>query len=447
MKTFTKHAAIFSAAILSIFQLMCGCSSVPVEQTAGVRYVDEFDLSSATCGLGKKVRSKTSVDGNPLVAGRNKATSHRGFGAHAESAVAFRFNGKVTAFDARIGLDVDSQKANTWKHHYIGARFRVWADGRIAYDSGTIRHLDGTKDVHVDLTGTHEVVLETTSPIGWLSYVGGNADWLDARFTHEAGATLECLNVTDLSKQLGTLTPPESPKPQFNGANVWGVRPGHEVIFRVPVSGKRPLKFTAENLPEGVTFDEKKGVLRGSAPQMKGRYPITVTAENEYGKASATIKVCVGDTLALTPPMGWNSWNYVCDRVSDATVRRQAEAMVARGLADHGYQFVNIDDFWQRNNGTRGKGRPELNGPERADDGTILPNAKFPDMKALADYVHGMGLKIGLYSSPGPHTCGGCTGSYGYEEIDAKTWAGWGYDYVKYDWCSYGGVKFEGSAD
>ena len=109
MKTLAKYATLFCAAIMSISQLMCGCSSVPAEPSAGVKYVDEFDLSSTTCGLGKKVRAKTSVDGNPLVAGRNKATSQRGFGAHAESAIAFRFNGKVTAFDARLGLDSDCQ--------------------------------------------------------------------------------------------------------------------------------------------------------------------------------------------------------------------------------------------------------------------------------------------------------------------------------------------------
>ena len=439
MKTFTKCTAMFYATLLSMFQLICGCSSVPIEPTAGIRYVDEFDLASATCGLGKKVRAKTSVDGNPLVAGRNKATSLRGFGAHAESAVAFRFNGKVTAFDARIGLDADSQKANTWKHHYIGARFRVWADGRIAYDSGTIRDRDNTKDIHVDLAGAYEVILETTSPIGWLSYVGGNADWLDARFTYEAGATLECLNVTELSKQIGVLTPPESPKPQFNGANVWGVRPGHEVIFRVPVSGKRPMKFTAENLPDGVTFDERKGVLRGTAPQMKGRYPVTVTAENECGKASATITLCVGDTLALTPPMGWNSWNYCCWTLTQKDAMEAARALDETGLADYGWAYVNLDDWWQMNNSgnDRSKTRSDVQGPARAKDGTILPNRGFTDMKAFTDYCHSLGLKAGIYSSPGPLTCGECEGSLGHEAQDAAMYAKWGFDYIKYDWCSY----------
>ena len=439
MKTLAKYATLFCAAIMSISQLMCGCSSVPAEPSAGVKYVDEFDLSSTTCGLGKKVRAKTSVDGNPLVAGRNKATSQRGFGAHAESAIAFRFNGKVTAFDARIGLDADCQKANTWKHHYVGARFRVWADDKIVYDSGTIRDRDNTKDVHVDLTGAREVVLETTSPIGWLSYAGGNADWLDARFTHEAGATLECLNVTDLSQQIGILTPPESPKPQFNGPEVWGVRPGHEVIFRVPVSGKRPMKFTAKDLPDGVIFDAGKGVLRGIAPQMKGRYPVTVTAENAYGKASATITLCVGDTLALTPPMGWNSWNYCCWTLTQKDAIDAARALDETGLADYGWAYVNLDDWWQMNNSgnDRSKTRSDVQGAARAKDGTILPNRGFPDMKAFTDYCHSLGLKAGIYSSPGPLTCGECEGSLDHEAQDAAMYAKWGFDYIKYDWCSY----------
>jgi alpha-galactosidase len=102
-------------------------------------------------------------------------------------------------------------------------------------------------------------------------------------------------------------------------------------------------------------------------------------------------------------------------------VRGMADAMVSNGMKDAGYIYVNIDDTWQ---GTR-----DANG--------VLPaNEKFPDMKALADYVHSKGLKIGIYSSPGPKTCAGFEGSFGHEEQDAKTWAAWGFDYLKYDWCS-----------
>jgi alpha-galactosidase len=127
--------------------------------------------------------------------------------------------------------------------------------------------------------------------------------------------------------------------------------------------------------------------------------------------------------LAATPPMGWNSWNHFAGKIDDATIRAQADAMVSSGLRDAGYTYVNIDDTWQ------GK---------RDASGEIHPNARFPDMKALADYVHSKGLKLGIYSSPGPKTCENYEGSYGHEAQDARTYAAWGVDYLKYDLCSMG---------
>jgi alpha-galactosidase len=127
--------------------------------------------------------------------------------------------------------------------------------------------------------------------------------------------------------------------------------------------------------------------------------------------------------LAATPPMGWNSWNHFAEKVDDATVRAQADALVSSGMRDAGYVYVNIDDTWEG---------------ERDAAGVIHSNAKFPDMKALADYVHSRGLKLGIYSSPGPKTCAGYEGSYGHEEQDAQTYADWGIDYLKYDLCSLG---------
>ncbi len=129
--------------------------------------------------------------------------------------------------------------------------------------------------------------------------------------------------------------------------------------------------------------------------------------------------------LARTPPMGWNSWNHFKYKIDDVTVRATADAMVASGMKDAGYTYINIDDTWQ--------------GPRDA-QGNITSNLKFPDMKGLADYVHSRGLKIGLYTSPGPNTCEGYPGSYGHEVQDAKTYAAWGYDYLKYDWCSAGRI-------
>jgi len=124
--------------------------------------------------------------------------------------------------------------------------------------------------------------------------------------------------------------------------------------------------------------------------------------------------------LARTPPMGWNSWNKFASRVDDATVRTIADAMVSSGMRDAGYVYINIDDTWEAG---------------RDAQGNIQTNKKFPDMKALADYVHSKGLKLGIYSSPGPNTCAGYEGSYGHEEQDARTYAAWGIDYLKYDWC------------
>jgi alpha-galactosidase len=135
--------------------------------------------------------------------------------------------------------------------------------------------------------------------------------------------------------------------------------------------------------------------------------------------------------------MGWNSWNCFAGEVSAEKVKRAADAMVKSGLVNHGWTYINIDDFWQNHRDSKDQ---SLRGPLRDEAGNILPNSRFGDMKVLADYVHGLGLKIGLYSSPGPWTCGGCAGSYGHEKQDAQSYAKWGFDYLKYDWCSYGGV-------
>ncbi len=126
------------------------------------------------------------------------------------------------------------------------------------------------------------------------------------------------------------------------------------------------------------------------------------------------------DVLAALPPMGWNSWNHFKDKVDDASVRAAAEAMVSNGMRDAGYVYVNIDDTWEG---------------DRDAQGRIQANSKFPDMKALADFVHSKGLKLGIYSSPGALTCAKYAGSLGHEVQDAQTYAAWGIDYLKYDLC------------
>jgi alpha-galactosidase len=150
-----------------------------------------------------------------------------------------------------------------------------------------------------------------------------------------------------------------------------------------------------------------------------------------YLVAFATVLLCCSSAimaqsseLAKTPPMGWNSWNHFACKVSDSIIRAQADAMVSNGMKAAGYEYVNIDDCWQG---------------QRDSTGHIHPSSRFPDMKALAGYVHSKGLKLGIYSSPGPKTCGGYEGSYGHEEQDAKTYAAWEIDFLKYDLCSLEG--------
>ena len=227
------------------------------------------------------------------------------------------------------------------------------------------------------------------------------------------------------------LTPPAPATPRYNGPLVFGVRPGSPVIFRMAFSGDKPMEYAVEGLPEGVVLDPEKGVLSGSCA-VAGDYPLVFVARNAKGETRAEFTLKVGDKIALTPPMGWNSWNCWALSVSQEKVMASAAALINRGLADYGYAYMNIDDAWEAD--------------ERTPDGRIQANEKFPDMKGLGDWLHANGLKFGIYSSPGDHTCGGYLGSLDHERLDAEVWNSWGVDYLKYDWCGYSKV-FEAGRD
>jgi alpha-galactosidase len=240
------------------------------------------------------------------------------------------------------------------------------------------------------------------------------------------------------------LTPEPSPAPKINGAKVFGVRPGHPVLFSIPATGKRPITFSAKNLPKGLTLDEISGRFSGSI-ETPGTYNLIISAKNELGKVERAFRIVVGEKLALTPPMGWNSWNGWGDFVTAENVRATAEAMVKTGLIDHGWTNVNIDIGWE------GKRGGKFN--------AIQPSEKFPDMKELCDYVHSLGLKIGIYSTPWVRTYFGYTGGssdnkngfledvkidksfgggqyvgkYKFDKNDVKQFEEWGIDYLKFD--------------
>lgn len=232
------------------------------------------------------------------------------------------------------------------------------------------------------------------------------------------------------------LTPKSSQMPRINGPKVFGVRPGNPFLFTVAATGNRPMEFTASGLPDGLVLDKATGQITGRLSKI-GTAVVRLKATNALGSATRDLKIVVGDQIALTPALGWNSWNCFANAVDDSKVRSAADAMVKSGLIDHGWTYINIDDCWEIKPKTDD---PMLRGAPRNEKGMINTNKKFPDMKALSTYIHSKGLKMGIYSSPGPTTCAGFTASYQFEEKDAQQYADWGIDYLKYDWCSYGSI-------
>jgi alpha-galactosidase len=237
------------------------------------------------------------------------------------------------------------------------------------------------------------------------------------------------------------LTPPAPATPRINGPGIFGVRPGSPFLYTIPATGARPMEFSADNLPSGLKLDSQTGRITGVLGKkvwpFKNSYVVTLHAKNSLGTADKQFRIVVGDQIALTPPMGWNSWNCFAGAVSEEKVESAADAMVKSGLINHGWTYINVDDYWQNHRNSKDQ---TLRGPFRDAQGDIVPNSRFPDMKGMADYIHKLGLKAGLYSSPGPWTCGGCAASWQHEQQDAQTYAKWGFDYLKYDWCSYGNV-------
>jgi alpha-galactosidase len=240
-------------------------------------------------------------------------------------------------------------------------------------------------------------------------------------------------------------TPKPSALPRINGPGIFGVRPGSPFQYHIPATGERPIQYSADHLPPGLKLDPHSGNITGTVKE-PGEHTVTLRARNSKGDATKQFKIVVGEEIALTPPLGWNSWNCWGPMVDEQKVRKSAHAMVDSGLIDHGWTYINIDDAWQ---GKRG-------GPLHA----IQPNEKFPDLKGLSAEVHRMGLKLGIYSTPWITSYAGYVGgsadhpegawpppgvtnfdprqrllgTYSFAENDAKQWGAWGIDYLKYDW-------------
>ena len=386
-------------------------------------WLDELDLSAATQGWGVPMKNK-SIDNKTLtIAGK---TFERGFATHSVSSLLILLEGKAVSFSAKVGIDDEVAG------HDAAAEFELYGDGKKIWSSGRMHIGDSARACSVNLTGIKK--LEMVVADGGNGNYYDHADWVDARFEAKGATTFKTYN--PVASEPYILTPKSSDKPRINSAKVFGVRPGSSFQYLVAATGDRPMVFSAKGLPEGLKIDQNTGLITGVLPNAR-TYLVTLEAKNAKGKAEKQLRIECGNRIALTPPMGWNSWNCFAQEVSAEKVKKAADAMVKSGLINHGWTYINIDDFWENHRDSKDS---SLRGNFRDEAGYIITNSRFGDMKALADYVHTLGLRIGLYSSPGPWTCGGCAGSYGFEKQDAESYAKWGFDYLKYDWCSYGNV-------
>jgi alpha-galactosidase len=301
-------------------------------------------------------------------------------------------------------------------------------------NTSSVRHLQGTLTISAKNKLTGQEVYKKTAAVEIapgtsreFSLVFPDQDQSClVRCVYEFKETKEVASLHEESPYILTPKPGEIPK--INGAKVVGARPGRPFLFTVPTTGLRPMTFDAKNLPDGLIIDKNSGIITGRVTQ-PGEYTVTLSAKNNRGLAEDNLKIVIGNQIALTPPMGWNSWNCWGLSVDQEKILASARVFKEKGLMDHGWTYINIDDGWEI------KGDSPL--PKRDPRGNILTNEKFKDMKGLGDSIHALGLKFGIYSSPGPLTCGGYTATYQYELQDAGSFADWGIDYLKYDWCSY----------
>lgn len=396
------------------------CAGCHIALAADTVWLNELDITQTEQEFGSPGANK-SVDGHSLSVGGKKF--EHGLGTHANSALRLDLKGSATRFTAQVGVD-DEKKAS----QRASLEFKLVGDGKVLWSSGVLSANQEAKAVDVNLAGIKKLMLQVSDADD--GNYDDHADWAEAKIEFE-GARPTVLAAPKEEPYIWT--PPVSSAPRINGARVVGCRPNHPFLFRIPASGVRPMAFKAKGLPAGLTLDPQTGIISGRVLK-PGDYGVTLQAKNARGSAKRTLKIACGERIALTPPLGWNSWNCFASAVTADKVKAAANAMINSGLADHGWTYINIDDFWEKNEGSNDA---TLGGPGRDKDGNMVPNPRFPDMKGLADFVHGLGLKIGIYSSPGPTTCGGCLGSYDHEYLDAQSYAAWNIDYLKYDWCSY----------
>ena len=391
-------------------------------------WLDELPIKSYSEGI-PAVLPKTNAIGDSM---KIKGTFFtHGVGVNSTSVLAFHLAGHATEFSAIVGVDDNGVKN-------LPHRFYVMGDKRILFDSGVMQWGDAPKAVKVNLDGIQQLGLLVVVD---MEVNRTYANWANAQLLMKDGFIPQTVP-NNQDKYI--LTPKPDKKPKINSAKIFGARPGNPFLYTIAATGERPLAFSVQNLPKGLTLDTQTGIISGKVTQ-RGTYQTMLKAKNALGETQKELKIVIGDTIALTPPIGWNGWNSWARNIDQQKVIASADAMVKMGLNQHGWTYINIDDAWQ---GQRGG---TLN--------AIQPNEKFPRFKDMIDYIHGLGLKVGVYSTPMITSYAGYIGGssdfadgritdaiiankrafryigkYQFEQNDARQMAEWGVDYLKYDW-------------
>lgn len=395
-------------------------------------WMDDLNIDLFSQGI-RPVKAKTNYLLKTIAIGN--ASYQRGVSGITPCIFSIDLKGKARRFTANVGVDDSANRQ-------IPLKFYVVGDKKILFESGEMRVGDPAKKVDINLDGIQRLGLLVIDDVGGLNNKRTYCNWANATFEMIGDALPDQIPNSD-KKYI--LTPEPGPKPRINSAKIFGATPGYPFLFTIAATGKRPIRFSAENLPDGLVLDPQTGIITGKINK-RGVYHTTLKAKNASGEATKTLTIKIGDTIALTPPIGWNGWNALAGHLNKENVMASARGMVKSGLRDHGWSYINIDDSWQ---GKRG-------GPLNA----LQPNEKFSNIKEMADEIHSLGLKAGIYSTPYVYSYAGYPGAssdfpnggenyqpikanrkssaligkYRFETNDAKQMAEWGFDFLKYDW-------------
>lgn len=396
--------------------------------------VETVNLKDIALKTACRYAGATTVKGkDPSLGGLPRTNA---FTTLASTHMTFSLKGQAQRLTGKVGIDDGVAGRFT-----ESADVLVYGDNRKLWASAPLKSGQPPVSMDIDLNGVN--TLEVLVDFSGDQYADAKVTFADMAISYSGFRPVASYPPRKPKPDPASIfiTPKGPETPRITGGRVFGVRPGSPFLFTITASGRKPMMFSAKNLPEALQLNAESGRITGCLKD-KGEYRVLLSARNELGSAERELKIVVGDQISLSPPMGWSSWNAFLKKVDQKSVEKTAELMVSLGLKDHGYLYVNIDDGWQ---GTRG-----------GKDNALQANGKFPDMKGLCGKIHNLGLKAGIYSTPWITSYGKLAGGtssnpegkwsvekdgksfvvgpYSFLDQDARQWGEWGFDYCKWDW-------------